>query len=67
MKPIALLGLLALTGCVPKVETTAHVFHHNKVPYILCKNVINLQTTNRQQALATLEPCRKVIEANTKP
>ena len=58
---------ILLTGCVPKVETTAKVFHHEQIPFILCKNVINLQTTNREQALATLEPCRKVIEQNTKP
>jgi hypothetical protein len=67
MKPLWLLLLLPLTGCVPKVETTAKVFHHESVPFIKCVNVINLTNTTREQALKTLEPCRTVIEQNTKP
>jgi hypothetical protein len=67
MKRIFLLCLLPVMGCVPKVETTARVFHHDQIPFVLCKNVINLQTTTREEALKTLEPCRRVIEQNTKP
>jgi hypothetical protein len=67
MRKLFLLSTLLLTGCVPKVETTARVFHHEQIPFILCKNVINLQTTNREEALKTLEPCRRVIEQNAKP
>jgi hypothetical protein len=67
MHRLILLSMILLTGCVPKVETRAYVFHHQQIPFIKCINVINLTNTNREQALKTLEPCRTVIEQNTKP
>jgi hypothetical protein len=67
MKAFAgLLLLSSLLGCVPKVETTARVFHHEQIPFIKCVNVINTKTTTREEALKTLEPCRHVIEQNMK-